>query len=116
MLLSRKGQHATSDPKAVELWRDALVQMSYERGESIGRQAGHREGHEEGLREGEARAIVPLARQLLSARVQPCSCSRVQAARTWPFFICERLRSLHACTLVITSSTSSGFAPCCITQ
>jgi hypothetical protein len=55
------------DPKAVEIWRDALVHMSDERGESCGRQAGwkegRREGHEKGLREGEARAILDVLRR-----------------------------------------------------
>jgi flagellar biosynthesis/type III secretory pathway protein FliH len=45
-----------ADPKAVELWRDAIVQMSQERGEQRfreGEKLGEARGRQEGLREGE---------------------------------------------------------------
>jgi HEPN domain-containing protein/predicted nucleotidyltransferase len=54
-----------ADPKAVEAWRDAIVQMSQERGEQRfreGEQLGEERGRQEGLREGaqqeRARAIL----------------------------------------------------------
>jgi HEPN domain-containing protein len=54
------------DPKAVEVWRDALVRMSYERGERL-RREGEAAGHKAGLHEGEARerarAIVDALRR-----------------------------------------------------
>src|SRR5512147_2494148 len=53
---------ALDDPLAVEIWREAIVQMSQERGEQrfregeqLGRQEGLREGEDRGRREGEAR-------------------------------------------------------------
>ena len=47
---------ALDDPLAVEVWRDAIVQMSQERGEQRfreGEQLGEARGREDGLREGE---------------------------------------------------------------
>jgi hypothetical protein len=42
-----------ADPKAVEAWRDALVEMSQDRGRREGEQVGEARGRQEGLREGE---------------------------------------------------------------
>jgi hypothetical protein len=46
------------DPKALAAWTDALIAMSYERGERLwqdGLREGEARGREDGLREGEAR-------------------------------------------------------------
>jgi len=51
-----------------------------------------------------------------SSAAQPCSCSRFHAARIWPSFIWDRLRSLQACTFATTSSASSALARWRMTQ
>jgi len=58
------------DSKAIEVWRDALIRTSYERGERLRREgevAGQALGREAGVREGEARerarAIVDVLRR-----------------------------------------------------
>jgi flagellar biosynthesis/type III secretory pathway protein FliH len=62
------------DPKSVQAWRDAVAQMSYERGLERGLERGRREGLEEGVergrregleraREERARAVVEVLRR-----------------------------------------------------
>ncbi|HLM72562.1 MAG TPA: hypothetical protein VK459_07720, partial [Polyangiaceae bacterium] len=43
------------DPGAFEAWRDALIELTLERGEKRGREEGEARGVERGLKEGEAR-------------------------------------------------------------
>lgn len=82
-----------SDAKAVEAWSEAIVRLSYERGESSGRREGRQEGREEGLREGQARgrarAIVDVLNrrgfaltELQSTRILVCR-DEATLARWW---------------------------------
>jgi HEPN domain-containing protein/predicted nucleotidyltransferase len=97
-----------ADPKAVETWRDAIVQMSQERseqrfregeqlGEERGRREGEKQGRQEGLREGEqlgrqqerARAILDVLQRrgialtdTQAERIAACR-DEVTLARWW---------------------------------
>jgi uncharacterized protein len=94
---------ALDDPRAVEIWRDAIAQMAQERGEQrfregrqLGERVGEEHGRQEGIREGEergrqserARAILDVLRRrgltLSEAQVERiASCRDDQTLARW---------------------------------
>jgi uncharacterized protein len=67
------------DPEALERWRDAILELSFERGEILRREA-RREGRLEGQREAQARGIVDVLRRR-GVAVSDAEAERILACR-----------------------------------